>query len=148
MVLMPIHAEHVETILDGSKRFEFRRQLPQSIELPYWLVFYETKPTQAITAAAFVDDHIEAAVDTVIDLTVDDVPQGRDRLEQYLDGAAQPGAASIADAHPIDPAIHWEFVGPALGQDAPPQGFQYLDRDEHGALLEEIDDRLTLPTPA
>lgn len=148
MVLLPIHEQHLQTILDGSKQFEYRRRLPQSIDLPCWYVFYVTKPVQAIAGAAFVDDQIETDLENLIQMTLDDVPQDREALEEYFAGAAQPGAVEIAEAHPIEPAIPWELAAEALGQSEPPQSFQYLTREDDGSLMEAIDHRLQLPTPA
>ena len=44
MILLPIHAEFVEKIKDGSKRFEFRRRIPSKLHKGDFVAIYCTRP--------------------------------------------------------------------------------------------------------
>ncbi len=44
MILLPIHAEFVEKIKDGSKRFEFRKRIPSKLHKGDFVAIYCTRP--------------------------------------------------------------------------------------------------------
>lgn len=42
-IVISIHHEHAERILNGEKTLEIRKTVPQKVKLPYYIYMYETK---------------------------------------------------------------------------------------------------------
>lgn len=66
-MLLSINPEHVENILLGTKRFEFRKVRCKSAVDK--ILIYATAPEKMVVAEAEVEDIIEGDVETVWDIT-------------------------------------------------------------------------------
>ena len=51
-IILSIHPKHIEKILSGEKRYEYRKRIPLDIN---YLIVYATAPTKKIVALIEVD---------------------------------------------------------------------------------------------
>ena len=51
-IILSIHPNHIEKILSGEKRYEYRKRIPQDID---YLIVYATAPIKKVVAIIEVD---------------------------------------------------------------------------------------------
>lgn len=126
-LLLAIHECHVQSILRGDKRVEFRRSPPQC-ELPADVLLYATKPPGAIIGRCRFTNLISGPRAEVWRAVGAHGCVTRDQFDAYF--ADRATAHALVIAHP-------EPAGPAELPFCAPQSFRYLrpDTQEHGRLL-------------
>lgn len=83
-MLLSINPEHVENILLGTKKFEFRKvRCKSDIKM---IIFYSTSPVMRVVAEAEVLGIIEDVPDTVWNLTSEYAGISRGFFDRYFEG--------------------------------------------------------------
>jgi predicted transcriptional regulator len=121
-MLLSINPEHVENILGGTKRFEFRKA--RCRERVDSIVIYSTAPKMRVVAEVSVDDIIVGGILDVWHLTKEYAGISYKFYRSYYKGK------KIAVAYKLGEVM--EFSEPLLLSDLglthPPQSFAYLGK--------------------
>lgn len=128
IVFLSIHPQHAEAILDGRKRFEFRRVPPRDAGQ---LILYATSPVQRIVGHAQVAGVLSASPAALWKQCAGGAGISHDHFMAYFAGREQ--AFAIEVKHPVR-LVHPVEVG-FLGDFAVPQSYRYLDGARFGRLL-------------
>ena len=130
-VLLSIKPEHVENILNGSKKYEFRRKV-FSREVTK-VVIYCTKPVGKIVAEFSIDCIHEGAPDAIWDKTSVWSGISRDFFNSYFEGREKAYAIEIGELNvfqfPIDP-------GDLIDNFTAPQSYRYLPTSASDVQME------------
>lgn len=140
-VLLSIKPEFAEKILDGDKRYEFRRVGFRDNELIDKVIIYASSPVQRITGVFTVADVIEASPERLWSHFGDESGiEDKDRFIKYFTGKETGYAIEIQDAHrfstPINPKTHIEEF-------RPPVSFKYV-QDELESLLNHRTEKVVI----
>ena len=117
-VLLSIKPEFADKILAGTKRYEFRRSVPSSWEIPIRVFIYTSHPRKRIVAYPTATEILRESPSILWDKCQDSAGIGRQRFLTYFQGKTRGNALVIDDIrllpHPADPRelIKSEFVGP------------------------------------
>lgn len=140
--LLSIHPTHVESILSGRKRVEFRRR-----SFPAHLthaVVYATSPQRRVVAILVLD---EAERGVPADLWVKHGSAGaisRLDFDQYFRRSEEGVALTIRSVRRIDPPVDLQDILPGA---RPPQSFRYLTGAALTAIRRLAGERLAFPAP-
>lgn len=94
-IILSIHPNHIEKILSGEKRYEYRKRIPQNIN---YLIVYATAPTKKVVAI------IE------IDIVMKDTPQNIWNLTQNKSGVSYEFFMNYFNDAPIGYAIKFRNI--------------------------------------
>lgn len=122
-VLLSIHPENAEAILDHEKLWEYRRRAP-ACDPPYRVVLYATAPVKAAIGACWVFTDYAGRPATVVARTVHDTPNDPQDVLDYLDGAQPAHALRVMGPRRFENPTNRETLE-AAGV-APTQNFRYL----------------------
>jgi predicted transcriptional regulator len=119
-MLLSINPEHVENILLGKKRFEFRKvRCKSDVDK---ILIYATAPEKMVVAEAEVEDIIEGDIDTVWGLTHEYSGISYDFYTSYYEGKDKAVAYKLRKVRKFEkPKPLSEF-----GIRCAPQSFIYL----------------------
>lgn len=137
VVLLSIKERWADAILDGEKRYEYRRQ-PPALDPPYRVVMYATGGPSAIVGGFETHTVTEAPVDELINQTVRFTPHDESDLEDYFDGKETGSAIRIDSWLPYDEPVPLSDLRSVDAEFTVPQNFQYLRPDEDAELLEQL----------
>ena len=119
-ILISIRPEHVRSILNGTKRYEFRK-VPCRQEVDR-MVIYSTSPVMKIVAEAEIRGIIEDDPESVWQRTEDGAGISREFFDRYYEGRETAVAFELGDVTEYDePRDISEY-----GVSVPPQLFVYL----------------------
>jgi predicted transcriptional regulator len=120
-VLLSIKPEYAEKILDGTKRFEYRKVLPRNKSI-HTVVIYATMPVGKVIGEFEIGGLLREKPSVLWDLTKEASGITRAFFDSYFSGRNE--ACAIAVKKPI------RYENPKNLQDVsgstPPQSFQYL----------------------
>ena len=119
-MLLSINPEHVENILQGSKRFEFRKvRCKSDVEN---IIIYSTSPVMRVVGEAEVLGIIEDDPDSVWDLTFQYAGISKSFFDSYFKGK------KTAIAYQLGKVIEYENSKPLsdFGINYAPQSFIYI----------------------
>lgn len=143
-VLLSIHPEFADAILDGEKRWEYRKVAPTRGP-PYRIVLYATAPVKAAVGVAWSYSALmNRPVATLIEETVGYTPHSREDLLDYFGDAETGSALRIGTYRRFDEPIPRETLEEAGFE--PGQNFRYIGTvpsDEtrvEPALISPVDD--------
>lgn len=129
-VLLSIKPEFAEKIFEGTKRFEFRKNVYRSKDVKT-VVVYATMPIGQIIGEFDVDQILCETPDELWALTCDYSGISRTFFDEYFSGRTRSFALAVGDVRrydiPLDPS---EFID----NFTPPQSYMYID-DELGRPL-------------
>ena len=119
-ILISIRPEHVRSILNGTKRYEFRK-VPCSREVDR-MVIYSTSPVMKIVAEAEIRGIIEDDPESVWQRTEDGAGISREFFDRYYEGRETAVAFELGDVRKFDEPRELSQYGISN----PPQSFIYL----------------------
>lgn len=126
-VLLSIKPEFAEKILDGEKRYEFRKtgfRSPRELDSIY---LYASSPIQEIVGSFTVSEVIEADPVTLWEEFGEESGiENRARFMDYFSGATTGFAIEIDEVESLDSPIDPREQLPGF---RPPVSFQYIGRD-------------------
>lgn len=121
-ILISIHPEHVEKILSGEKRFEFRKKIP--IDKIRRMVIYSTSPVMKVVAVAEIDSTITARPESVWRKTRHASGITKQRFIKYFDNREIAHAISIGSVRELENPISLSTLCQSL---VPPQSYRFID---------------------
>ena len=62
-IILSIHPSHIEKILSGEKRYEYRKRIPTDIR---YIVVYATAPIKMIVALIKIDSILKGTPESVV----------------------------------------------------------------------------------
>lgn len=119
-ILLSIHPEYVENILEGIKKYEYRKRLASdSIKYIY---IYSTSPVMKIVAKADVLDILEDSPMDLWERTKENSGISKYKFHQYFEGRDKAYAYKLGDIEIFaEPKRLQDF-----GVNAAPQSFVYI----------------------
>lgn len=136
-ILISIHPQHVERILDGSKTFEYRRLIPK--DPISHIVIYATAPIKQVVAVASVDRILEGKPSEIWKKTKSKGGIKECFFESYFKDRSKAYALSIGDLKTLSSPVDLADICSNL---KPPQSFLYLE----GERLQRVLDRVSCKT--
>ncbi len=120
-MLLSINPEHVNNILNETKRFEFRRKRCKSpVNL---MIIYCTAPVKMVVGQARIVRVIESSPEEVWNETKDAAGISKHFFDEYYDGRDKAVAYELKDITRYEePRTLSDF-----GLRCPPQSFSYVD---------------------
>ena len=119
-ILISINPEHVSNILNGSKRFEFRKiQCKKNVDK---MVIYSTSPVMKVVAEAEIKDVLTDDPETVWEKTSEYAGISREFFDRYYEGRNTAVAFELGDVREFDEPRELSQYGISN----PPQSFIYL----------------------
>jgi predicted transcriptional regulator len=137
VVLLSIKPQHAEAILDGEKRYEYRRTAP-AMEPPYRVVLYATGDVGAAVGGVETQRVVEGPVAEVIDETVQQTPHDPTEVREYFAGKDTGTAIRVDTWIRYDEPVALDDRRSADAEFRPPQNFQYLQPDDHAQILQQL----------
>lgn len=123
-ILLSVHPRHCDSILAGTKLFEFRRAVPA--QQPKMVSIYSTAPVRGIVGEFEVADVLCNAPDVLWEHTKAHAGITHDEFLRYFSGKLEAFAFEVANARrfaePIDPRAEAAARGLVFN---PPQSFCY-----------------------
>lgn len=123
-ILLSIKPEYVTKIFDGSKRYEFRKRIPNKPINK--VVVYSTKPDQGVVGEFEVLEIIEMKPSRLWETTKGDAGVSRARFRLYFQGSKSAYAYKIGRVIRYDPPKTLKDYGISNA----PQSFVYLNETQ------------------
>lgn len=123
-ILMPIHPEYVERILNGTKRFEYRKQVAKTPCST--MLIYATAPVQKVVAQARVTSIKHSSVKAIWNATKHRAGISQHEYNKYFMGCSVAYAYELDEIKAFVPARDLADYG----IDYVPQSFVYVDIEE------------------
>jgi len=135
-VLLSIHPDHADAILDGDKPWEYRRVAP-ACDTPYRAVLYATEPVAAAIGSCWVLADYTGRPATIIVRTVHQTPSVPQDLREYFEGTTEGHALRVVGPRRFaDPVSRTTLEAAGV---TPAQNFRYLpDVNPVYAAVEEV----------
>lgn len=121
-VLLSIKPEYVEKILDGTKRFEFRKGIFKNPDVKS-VVIYSTMPVGMIVAEFDIDDVIEDNPCKVWEKTCNYAGVSKQFFDSYFHSREKAFAIKIGNLKIYDKPRHLSSLGSNV---TAPQSYRYL----------------------
>ncbi|WP_185922446.1 ASCH domain-containing protein [Hafnia paralvei] len=121
-VLLSIKPEYAEKILDGSKRFEFRKGIFKNKDIKS-VVIYATMPVGKIVGEFFVEDIVTGHPDHVWSITQKFAGITKDFFDVYYSGRDKAFAIKIGTVEKFEQPRPLSSLGKNI---TPPQSYRYL----------------------
>jgi len=125
-VLLSIKPKYVEKILDGKKKYEFRKQIPKRYDDIDRVYIYSTSPEKKIVGYFTLDEIIEAEPKKLWGECKDYSGIEKDKFFQYYEGREKGFAIKIDEIEefkePLNPYTNFENFNA-------PQTFYYTEQD-------------------
>lgn len=124
-VLFSIKPEYAEKILNGTKRFEYRKAVPRN-ESVHTVVIYATMPVGKVVGEFEVGGVLRDKPSVLWHRTKDASGITRAFFDSYFSGRAEASAIAVKKPKRYPRPLSLEAVS---GSVTPPQSFQYLAED-------------------
>lgn len=121
-VLLSIKPEFVEKILDGSKRFEFRKNVFKNKNVKS-IVVYSTMPVGKVVAEFDIEHILMDAPEAVWEKTADFSGISRSFFDEYFTGRDRAVAIGIGEVRQYERPM--DLIELGIGSTAP-QSYRYL----------------------
>ncbi len=120
-ILLSIKPEYVEKILDGSKKYEYRRRLAKArSEL---ILIYSTAPVMRVVAQAQILGTLQDTPDVLWETTKENAGISKERFQEYFQGCVIAGAYRLGKVQVFDKPKPLAEYDVSL----PPQSFKYIE---------------------
>lgn len=120
-ILLSIKPEYAHKILEGTKKYEFRKHLPKKkIEK---IIIYSTAPDGSVIGEVHVDDILTGSPSAVWEKSKKNAGISREKYREYFKGCKNAVAFCLSN-----PIVYENRISLSdLGIDFYPQSFVYLD---------------------
>ena len=142
-VLLSILPQWAEAILNGKKKWEYRRVSPKNINKGSRIVLYATRNQQEIVGEFMVGVVLREPVLALIKHTLPKTPHTKEEIRFYFSGLRIGYALEVKKYRKYKKPIPLTEIKKRIPFFTPPQNFLYLRENDprHKALLE------LLPSP-
>ena len=130
-VLLSIRPAHVANILEGTKRFEFRRKLFTRRDVESVLI-YATMPVGRLVAEFTIDEILEDSPDRLWERTHQASGISRAYYDAYFEGRETAYALGIGELTIFDEPIAPQDM---ISNFTPPQSYRYVSRAQQLSLF-------------
>jgi len=127
-VLLTIHQEWANAILDGTKNWEYRR-IPPKTQNGSRVVMYATG-CQAIIGEFIISGILKEPLDRLIAHTVKETPHNVDDIYSYFSGLEIGSALRVSHPRRYRNSIPFKRIKEEVPGFVPPQSFRYLKSEE------------------
>lgn len=121
-IILSIHPNHIDKILSGEKRYEYRKRIPQDIN---YLIVYATAPTKKVVALIEVDMVIKDTPQNIWDLTQNESGVSYEFFMNYFNDLSIGYAIKFRKIYKLTNPIEITFIDAVKGA---PQSYQYVDK--------------------
>jgi predicted transcriptional regulator len=132
-LLLSVRSQFAESILDGSKTAEIRRQRPD-VRPGTLVIIYATKPKGAIVGTARVSGMSQGNPDEIWKRYKARIGISREDFDSYLDGAATAYALLLEQVQRLVPLLTLEEMR-AVTAFQPPQSYRYVTQKMLNSLV-------------
>lgn len=129
-ILLSINPEYVQRILNGEKKFEFRKRLAN--DTVDTIVIYETSPVMKIVGEVKVIGTLEMAPSTLWECTKSNAGILRKKYREYFRGCKRAFAYELGEVILYENTYSLETIG--INQ--APQSFIYISNEQYEKLHE------------
>ncbi len=127
MILLSLREIYYDSILQGVKRFEFRRRLPKGLQKGDEVAIYCTHPNSRVVAYVEVENIIQASPKMVWRKTSFAAGVDHKAFSIYFSDVRQANAIQIGTIHKLKKPLSLDILRDKL---RPPQSFLYLTEEE------------------
>lgn len=120
-IILSIHPKHIEKILTGEKRYEYRKRIPLDIN---YLIVYATAPTKKIVALIEVDMVMKDTPQNIWDVTQSESGVSYEFFMNYFNGVSTAYAIKFRNIYRLSTPIDITAID---GVKSAPQAYQYVD---------------------
>ncbi len=135
-ILMSIHKEPFEALLDGRKKHEFRRRF--YLSEPCQVVFYVSSPTQAICGVGIFDRPIRGKPDELAKIIKKHSFSSPENLRRYLEGVSFGWALPLTKIKKVQ-LITLDELREDMPKFRPPQSYCYFNRSTFHKYLVRLE---------
>ena len=121
IIILSIHPNHIEKILSGEKRYEYRKRIPQDIN---YIIVYATAPTKKIVAIIEVDMVMQDTPQKIWDVTQNESGVSHEFFMNYFNEVSIAYAIKIRKIYKLPIPIDITVID---GVKSAPQAYQYVD---------------------
>lgn len=125
-VLLSIRPEYVRKILNGTKRYEFRRSIFKDRARDEKIYIYSTAPVKKIVASFCIDEIIEAQPEVLWNQCQSYSGIDKSSFFEYFKDKEKGFAIKIKNLDKFETPVDPKKVIPDF---TPPQSFRYVDMD-------------------
>lgn len=120
-IILSIHPNHINKILLGEKRYEYRKRIPQDIN---YLIVYATAPTKKIVALIEVDMVMKDTPQNIWDVTQNESGVSYEFFMNYFNEVSTAYAIKFRNIYKLPNPIDITVID---GVKSAPQAYQYVD---------------------
>ena len=120
-IILSIHPNHIEKILSGEKRYEYRKRIPLDIN---YLIVYATAPTKKIVALIEVDMVMKDTPQNIWDVTQNESGVSYEFFMNYFNEVSTAYAIKIRNIYKMPTPIDITVID---GVECGPQAYQYVN---------------------
>lgn len=120
-IILSIHPKHIEKILSGEKRYEYRKRIPQDIN---YIIVYATAPTKKIVAIIKIDMVMKDTPQNIWDVTQSESGVSYEFFINYFNGVSTAYAIKIRNIYRLPTPIDITAID---GVKSAPQAYQYVN---------------------
>ena len=121
-IILSIHPNHIDKILLGEKRYEYRKRIPKDIN---HLIVYATAPTKKVVAIIEVDMVMKDTPQNIWDLTQNESGVSYEFFMNYFNEVSTAYAIKFRNVYKLPNPIEITFIDGVKGA---PQSYQYVDK--------------------
>lgn len=120
-IILSIHPNHIDKILSGEKRYEYRKRIPQDINN---LIVYATAPTKKVVAIIEVDMVMRDTPQNIWNITQNESGVSYEFFMNYFNEVSTAYAIKFRNIHKLPIPIDITIID---GVKCAPQAYQYVD---------------------
>lgn len=120
-IILSIHPNHIDKILSGEKRYEYRKRIPQDID---YLIIYATAPIKRVVAIIEVDMVMKDTPKNIWDVTQSESGVSYEFFMNYFNGVSTAYAIKFRNIYRLPTPIDITAID---GVKSAPQAYQYVD---------------------
>lgn len=140
-ILLSILPKWAEAILNGEKRWEYRKVPPKAGKGDR-VILYATRERREIVGEFVVGEVLKAPLDRLISCTIRETPHEEEEIRRYFSGLKRGSALKILYPKRYDEPIPLRKIKEKIPNFVPPQNFVYLRKNsKYWPILELLPKR-------
>jgi len=136
--MISLKEEYLNRILEGTKKYEFRRVFASSLDEPFLCAIYVSSPIQKIKGIIYFDKPIRDSVDNLLDLARKSKYPYIQSVKNYFDEKNTGYALPVLKINMFNNPISLEDLQNIHPNFRPPQSFYSLEREQFLKLKDYI----------
>ena len=120
-IILSIHPNHIDKILSGEKRYEYRKRIPQDFN---YLIVYATSPTKKVVALIEVDMVMKDTPQNIWDVTQNESGVSYEFFMNYFNEVSTAYAIKFRNIYKLPDPVDITLIDGVKGA---PQSYQYVN---------------------